>query len=896
MFLKIAIFLQFSFAILIGQDLTNGLVASYPFSGNTNDESGNENHGLICGNPILTEDRFYNPNSAYSFDGIDDYIEIADNPILNLTTDWSLCGWYKPAIDANERNTIMGRGEDIYDIHQDWVRYDTEINKFWHVYEYTNNVGPSAYSENDYLNRDTWYFVVSTRASDGTYNLYVNAELQSTMYFQYPTGSINANTYIGSHFNDSQGMVNYAKGVIDDIKFYNRALTLEEVKLLYYEVNGSCEKPFMTEFEPDINTLALWHLNEGTGDQFFDVSPNGNNGTLVNAVWTDDGKFGKGVYFDGYGDYLILPVSSSLEDIQDQVTIETWFKLEEYPPDQPSDVYYQCLWRYASPDYIVSSHTQLEPVDDHYVLKAQYNSNYQYSPYGIGGRALVSDPIYPNKWYHVAHTYNRNIVKLFIDGILVDYLFSDNIIDFPAGYIWFGQNGVAYHPANFKGVMDEVRVSNIARLYENICQNEPPVAICQSPTIDVGESCFVEVNAAQFDNGSYDPDGELINFSVEPTGPYPLGTTTVEFTVTDENGLSSTCETAVYVTGGAGDISGTISSNGVPIEGVLVKLLDNFDPTIIISETVTTEIGEYLFENVSPDTFQVMVIEPLGYIANQNFVQSILYCGNLNIIDIVFERVITVNDARGKGFWKHQFDVFVKDKGEAEETVESLNNFITEVHSRYTFLLPIFDGMTEFVDWQSVLSVNGNAGMETKAISHLAALVLNIMSQKIAQYEIVTEDGFTAGDVLTYVSELLPHWDTDPLNDELAKNLAEWVSTQQMIEAGLVHPSRVILYKDRIGEPSETENTIPCSYSLYQNYPNPFNPVTTITYDLPDAASVEISVFNIQGRIIKTLVNDFRTAGRHHVVFDASGLASGIYYYEMKTNSFNSVKKLIFTK
>ncbi len=85
-------------------------------------------------------------------------------------------------------------------------------------------------------------------------------------------------------------------------------------------------------------------------------------------------------------------------------------------------------------------------------------------------------------------------------------------------------------------------------------------------------------------------------------------------------------------------------------------------------------------------------------------------------------------------------------------------------------------------------------------------------------------------------------------------------------------------------------------YSLQQNYPNPFNSVTTFTFVLPQATFVEITVFDIMGRNVQNLVNDYKTAGRHYLTFDASKLASGIYYYEMKTNDFNSVKKFILTK
>ena len=94
----------------------------------------------------------------------------------------------------------------------------------------------------------------------------------------------------------------------------------------------------------------------------------------------------------------------------------------------------------------------------------------------------------------------------------------------------------------------------------------------------------------------------------------------------------------------------------------------------------------------------------------------------------------------------------------------------------------------------------------------------------------------------------------------------------------------------------DDEKIIPVSYLLYQNYPNPFNPVTTISYTIPAQTNVEIKVFDILGREVKTLVNEFKTTGFHKIEFDASSLASGVYLYRIKTDDFISVKKMILMK
>lgn len=92
------------------------------------------------------------------------------------------------------------------------------------------------------------------------------------------------------------------------------------------------------------------------------------------------------------------------------------------------------------------------------------------------------------------------------------------------------------------------------------------------------------------------------------------------------------------------------------------------------------------------------------------------------------------------------------------------------------------------------------------------------------------------------------------------------------------------------------QNTLPLSYSLAQNYPNPFNPATTISFAIPKAGNVKLIVYDLLGREVKLLVNDFRNPGKYSISFDASELASGIYFYEIKSGEFTDTKKMLLVK
>lgn len=99
-----------------------------------------------------------------------------------------------------------------------------------------------------------------------------------------------------------------------------------------------------------------------------------------------------------------------------------------------------------------------------------------------------------------------------------------------------------------------------------------------------------------------------------------------------------------------------------------------------------------------------------------------------------------------------------------------------------------------------------------------------------------------------------------------------------------------------LSKPQQIKKEIPKDYLLQQNYPNPFNPVTKISYGLPAGNVVVLKVYNILGKEVALLVNDYQDAGIHTVSFNATGLASGVYFYQLKAGSFAAIKKLILAK
>jgi hypothetical protein len=216
---------------------TDGLVAYYPFNGNANDESGNGNNGTIYG-ASLTADRKGTLNSSYSFNG-NSKIEIADNPILNLSGSKSISLWfYLPASALQNYPTLIYKYGNTY--YPTYSLSLSEINiygsnrykiDFFFGKNTTNHQVFSSHKYTDYITQ--WIHIVASYDQiSGVQKIYFNGVLSNIN----SAGNISSNVSNHSLFvGFGDGSSTYFQGIIDDIRIYNRALTETEIKQLYNE-------------------------------------------------------------------------------------------------------------------------------------------------------------------------------------------------------------------------------------------------------------------------------------------------------------------------------------------------------------------------------------------------------------------------------------------------------------------------------------------------------------------------------------------------------------------------------------------------------------------------------------------------------------------------------------
>ena len=107
------------------------------------------------------------------------------------------------------------------------------------------------------------------------------------------------------------------------------------------------------------------------------------------------------------------------------------------------------------------------------------------------------------------------------------------------------------------------------------------------------------------------------------------------------------------------------------------------------------------------------------------------------------------------------------------------------------------------------------------------------------------------------------------------------------------------MYKIDLNLITDVENDQPKilkSFSLSQNYPNPFNPTTKISWQSPISSHQTLIVYDVTGKEVATLVNEYKSAGKHQMDFNASTLASGIYFYKLVAGNYTETKKMVVLK
>ncbi len=427
------------------QNLSNGLVGYWKmdeasWTGNCSttsvtDSSGVGINGKACPNASAPSPTVAKFGNGAVLDGIDDYIEIADNAALDPSNAVTVSMWFKPNQTLDVYQAILGKGGGA---------------AFEKGYEFANNNGAFGF----WVNGASQMATTTTPANGdlahwvGTYDgstikLYKNGSLVSTVSY---TGTITDTSLpfrIGRPSEDGGNDI-YAAAMYDEVRVYNRALSPAEVQQLY-------------NFAP--GPVAYYNFEEKQGISVNDSSSYGNNGIMSGATWTN-GKYGSAGNFDGNNDQVSVSDSDSIS-LTNDMTLEAWVK--------PTD--------FANYNGILGKTTvgAVPQPYDFYIVQTTGIPRLLLGNGTIFGLKDGTRSLTTGVWQHITVTKNGNTVTHYLDGVENGTGTVSTTITDGGQSLLIGNR--ADSVTDMKGGLDEVKIYNYARtpvqIIEDMNANHP---------------------------------------------------------------------------------------------------------------------------------------------------------------------------------------------------------------------------------------------------------------------------------------------------------------------------------------------------------------------------------------------------------------------------------------
>ncbi|MCD4818680.1 MAG: hypothetical protein K8S23_08305 [Candidatus Cloacimonetes bacterium] len=421
-------------------DLTEGLVAHYPFNGNTNDESGNGNNGILNG-ATLTADRFGNEDEAHLFDGDDDWIQIinTDDFIFNDFSIVSWIKWHGSTVQSGNDYAIFSN----YSGHSTMQHYGLRISGNDYIgqgkaeYFYDDSSAWDMVGSNIRIDDGNWHCIVGVLSSGNEAKIYIDGQLENIDSSSIPSSIIpTGDLYIGR--DGESEAENKFIGKIDDIRIYNRTLNGEEIQELYSEAGY---------LDFDTGLVAHYPFNENADDE----SGSGNDGMVNGASLAMDRfeNYNSAYDFDGYNDYIFGSANSAL-NLTTQMTISVWINKADLVQERIFGVF-QSLGS-VDPWYTMlfsQENIRLQMKNS----AQQWISNNHYSITNISAQT----------WHHLLVTFDKPKVTFYLNGQYDGAFYcNDEIGSSITPYFYIGSSGDLLEDECFTGKIDDIRVYNRA--------------------------------------------------------------------------------------------------------------------------------------------------------------------------------------------------------------------------------------------------------------------------------------------------------------------------------------------------------------------------------------------------------------------------------------------------
>ena len=398
------------------------LIAYYPFNGNANDESGNNHNGTVNG-ATPTTDRFGNINSAYEFNGTDNYIDIGDwengGPMsFTFWARWDAFNNYSRIID-------LGNGSSSNNI----IISNYQTNNGLFFSNYTS--GETKLINTNTITQNQWDFYAATVDENGIMTLYKNGEqIAQKTDGVTPNTILRTQQFIGKSNFSQDG---YFEGAIDELKIYNKKLTQDEIKNDYSDL------------------IAYYPFNGNANDE----SGNNHDGAVNGAILTTD-RFGStesAYLFNGSNSSISVPHDSQL-NLENDLSISAWVK----PITFPSSLNVMIL---GKSNYTSATNYLLRVMPNGYIM-------FEYKTITTS----TDNPVLLNQWNHIVVVSNATEKKIYVNNVLA----ATATITSPYGTVTspLTIGAASYNAEYFNGSIDDIRIysmaltdSQVSSLYTN---------------------------------------------------------------------------------------------------------------------------------------------------------------------------------------------------------------------------------------------------------------------------------------------------------------------------------------------------------------------------------------------------------------------------------------------
>ena len=652
---------------------------------------------------------------------------------------------------------------------------------------------------------------------------------------------------------------------------------------------------FAQPFPVDSNTVALWHFDEMSGNVVADASPYHNNG-LAYGTTIVPSEFGNARHFNGHGDFISVPPSNSFNFApMESFTIDAWFKTTQTDTGE--------ILRYGLgpfPGYL------LRTFDGH--VQGTIGDREDMPPPSMLVRITSSAFYNDGNWHHALLIRDRSqgMLFLYVDDVQaappVNDMFTLPIASNRPLMIGRWENPT--YPTYFNGTIDEVKIFKGARHPESFFTPEirvSPTALDFGPVMigtqsqqmisiqNAGSRDSLRITGMTSSNSVFDvvpgsfvlPPGSLL------TVPVRYMPATVQ------------TDTAIL----------SIASNDpnhpivrIPLNGRGIRLLEA--PIITSIRDIPNDQGK-----------QVRVV---WYRSIYDGIDDSLHIASYNLwrrVDGTPGQMVPPFPPEGSTVVRngHTFLYATEDLWDFIATIPAVQ------FAQYAYVAPtLFDstvfGGTHWTTFKVSAHTTGgsiffSAPDSGYSVDNLPPRPpLNLSANRIAGGVSLAWEAPVDPDIRNYVV----HRSTQANFVPTAQTVIGTPSTPSYTDnqiSGLQAAYYKLAAVDSAGNQSEYSNevglsltgmggdgTTPSEFALYQNYPNPFNPETVIRYDVPVGSHVMIGIYDLNGRELARLVDEWKPAGRYRISWKGNGVSSGVYFYRLIAGGMSFTKNFLLLR